>query len=190
MKNWLFLFYFLLPCITTAQTDEQLENMSKEELIELYKKLQNQKRHEHPSTGFEGLFREMSKRMQNMFNDPFLQGLEDDDFMSMGMGIGSQGPEIKNYRKGDQYIVEINTTNIDKSSLKLNIKNGMISISGKTRIDKKNEGSGSQSFMQYESSFSQSFPVPDGADEEKVDIKTEENKMILSFPPKKIGKVI
>ncbi|MFZ8933932.1 MAG: Hsp20/alpha crystallin family protein [Bacteriovoracaceae bacterium] len=182
----IFLTFFSLGA--QGQTDEDLQNMSKEELIKRYKQLkQQEQRAVEEDFGFGQIFKQMNKSFKNLFNDPFLRGLEEDDFG--GIGIRSD-LNIKQYEKDNNYIIEIDTTSIDQESLKIDIKAGIISVKGKTRIEKKNQQGGGQSYMQYESSFSKSFPIPRDADEEKVQIKNEQQSVKIIFPKKKTGKMI
>ena len=188
MKSLLFLIFISLSSIAMSQSEEDLQKLSKEELIKKYRELQrkNQQSTEE-DFGFGQIFKQMNKSLKNLLNDPFLRGLEDDDLGVFGM---DSDLKMHQYEKDGKYIVEIDTTNIDQESLKININNGIISISGKTKIEEKKQQTNGQSFMQFESTFSKSFPVPQNADEEKVDIINEKGAVKIIFPMKRQGKMI
>lgn len=189
-------FFLLLLFVTSAysQTDAELEKLSKEELIQKYKELKKRQLPPDPfaddDMGFGKMFERMQKRFQNFFDDPFYGNLAPGIDPIKGLDMDSSGPQITQKEDDESVTIILNTNNLDKETLKLDIKNGMIQISGKTRVEQKNQTQGAQSFMQYESSFQQSFPVPTDVEADKVEIKNEKDEIRLVFPRKKAGKII
>ncbi len=115
---------------------------------------------------------QMRKQMDQMMGSAFSGGSVFDSG-SLGGGVEvSQGED-------DQYkYVKISGEGVDKDSLDIQIKNGMVSISG--RIEKKvGDGHGYESTSI--SSFSQSFNTPRGVIEDDVKFDTEEDGLVLKF---------
>jgi HSP20 family protein len=85
--------------------------------------------------------------------------------------------------ENDQYVIyEIFLDLIDKNSLKIDIKDGQITLSGQTRIEKENQGSFGVSKSISVSSFTKSFPAPQGVKTEEVQIDHKEKSIVLKFP--------
>lgn len=87
------------------------------------------------------------------------------------------------HKEDDQYkIIEIEVDGLDKESLKIDIAEGMITLSG--RVEK--EYSNQSNYKSYSSSsFSRSFNVPAGVDERSAKIETENDKIIVKFMTKR-----
>lgn len=92
--------------------------------------------------------------------------------------------QLNEYEDGEYKYVEISGNGVQKDSLKVDISNGMISISGEIKQEEANNSSNSFSKSSYISKFSQSFNVPDGVDEANVQIESNENKLVIKFPKK------
>ncbi|MGB0454440.1 MAG: Hsp20/alpha crystallin family protein [Bacteriovoracaceae bacterium] len=101
-------------------------------------------------------------------------------------GFSSDGIKVEEHEDDDFKYVEILADGIDKNSIKIDIANGMISISGEIRKTEDNQSSGSRSMSSYVSSFSRSFNIPYGVSEENVKIDTEDNKIVIKFPKERI----
>ena len=85
--------------------------------------------------------------------------------------------------ENDQYVIyEIFLDLIDKNSLKIDIKDGQITLSGQARIEKENQGNFGVSKSISVSSFTRSFPAPQGVKTEEVQIDHKEKSIVLKFP--------
>ncbi len=85
--------------------------------------------------------------------------------------------------ENDQYVIyEIFLDLIDKNSLKIDIKDGQITLSGQARIEKENKGDFGVSKSISVSSFTRSFPAPQGVKTEDVQIEHKEKSIVLKFP--------
>ncbi|MCB0379034.1 MAG: Hsp20 family protein, partial [Bdellovibrionales bacterium] len=73
---------------------------------------------------------------------------------------------------------------VDDGTLNVNVENGMVTISGRQVQKSQDNEEGSWVHFSSSSSFSQSFSVPYGVDENNVQIKNQGNKVILTFPKK------
>ncbi len=93
-------------------------------------------------------------------------------------GLGQSGIEVASDEDSQYKYLKISGEGVDKDTLDIQIKNGMISISGKVE---KRSGDGQGSSSTYISQFSQSFNVPNGVDEKDVEMETENDTLILKF---------
>jgi len=117
---------------------------------------------------------QMRKQMDQMMNSPFGSSPFDHD---MGAGFES-GVQITSDEDGQYKYIKISGEGVDTDTLDIQIKRGMISISGQVE---KVSGDGQGSRSSYISKFSQSFNTPDGVDEEDVTMDTKEDSVILKF---------
>ena len=112
--------------------------------------------------------------------DQMAQGLQ-------GMGTFGEVGRLET-SENDQFIIyEIFLDQVDKNSLKIDIKNGQITLTGQARIEKENQGQFGTSKSVSVSSFTRSFPAPREVKTEEVQIENKENSVVLKFP--KIPKI-
>lgn len=98
---------------------------------------------------------------------------------TIGGGIG----KVTELYTKDSVILEMDVTNIDNSSMNIEVKNGKISIKGEARIEEKNESQGSSSSSVMVSSFSRVLPVPSGTRASGLRLEyKDENTLHMIFP--------
>lgn len=116
---------------------------------------------------------QMRKQMDQMMGSAFSGASVFDHATGLDGGVEiSQGED-------DQYkYVKIFGEGVDKDSLDIQIKDGMISISG--RVEKKT-GDGQGFSSTSISSFSQRFNTPSGVIEDDVDFDSKDDSVILKF---------
>ena len=114
--------------------------------------------------------RKMRKRMReqdSLFSAPF------DSWFSGRFG-GGNVDEIHSH-EDDQYIYyEIKVEDLESTSINAKVEQGYITITGTTKKGDENS--------HFSSSFQRSFPVPYGVDENKMEMSSEEDKVIIKFP--------
>lgn len=91
--------------------------------------------------------------------------------------MGSLG-ELKSREDNQNIYFDLPLDGIDENTLDVKVSGGQINISG----ENVQESKGSHSTMSFRSSFHRSFPIPPNADIKKVQIKKEENKIVIRFP--------
>lgn len=116
-------------------------------------------------------FEHMRRLQQQM-----LQGMQQP---GSGFEDGSAG-EITTREDDKNIYYDISIEGVDMSKLKVDIKNGMISISGEA--EQKSEDSSQPSY--FKSEFHRSFPVPPNADADKVRAENSKDKLTIVFPKK------
>lgn len=124
----------------------------------------------------------------DFFNDEVFDKMADQ--MAKGMeGIANVGQVGRlETSENDQFIIyEIFLDQVDKNSLKIDIKDGQITLSGQAKIEKENQGQFGTTKSISISSFTRSFPAPQGVKAEEVQIENKENSIVLKFP--KIPKI-
>jgi len=119
----------------------------------------------------------------SFFNDEIFDQMAEQ--MAQGMQTAGSFGEVGNLETSetDQFIIyEIFLDQVDKNSLKIDIKNGQITLSGQARIENENQGQFGTSKSISISSFTRSFPAPQGVKIEEVQIENKENSVVLKFP--------
>jgi HSP20 family protein len=83
----------------------------------------------------------------------------------------------------DRYITyKINIDQVDKNSLKVDIKDGQVTLRGESKVESENKGSFGSSKRLSISSFTRSFPIPRGVKPEEVKIENAQDGLLLKFP--------
>ncbi len=145
--------YFVTDYINLKQ---QKKNVSKEIVKEKNNDID-------PFNQMDQMHDEMLKRANRIFNSSLMGDSFFGNFSNGDINVSEEED------KENKYII-VDAEGIDKESLKINIKNSMVSISGE--IKKTN----------FVSKFSRSFNIPYGVSEENVKITSEEGKVIIKFP--------
>ena len=121
----------------------------------------------------------MQKQMLSQFGDQNLEG-PFNNWYQKRFGGGHVGDFSQ--REDDDFIYyDIDTDKKKPEELKVDVKNGQVTVSGK--FEEKSDSANSNSF--YSSSFTRSFPAPQNTDAEKFKIEQADGKVIIKFPKKK-----
>ncbi len=124
---------------------------------------------------------DLQKQMQNAFkgSGAFFKMMEDSIEDATKDIMGAPVGEIVEKITSEAVILELDVTNIDNSSLNIEVVNDMVSISGEARVEQKSN-SGSRVMV---SSFNRSHPVPEGTKASALRIESVgKNKVQLIFP--------
>jgi len=98
---------------------------------------------------------------------------------TMGVSVG----EITEKITKDSVILEMDITNIDNSTLKIDVQNNEVLITGEARIEKKSHSNSMRANSVVVSSFSRSYPVPRKTIASRLRIEyKDENTMQIIFP--------
>jgi HSP20 family molecular chaperone IbpA len=115
--------------------------------------------------------RKMRQQMEKNMTGPF------DSWFSHKFGGGSVNDITQ--REDDKFVYyDVKVPDVNSTSIKTKVENGYITITG--TVEKKNESSQGESF--YKSSFNRTFPLPDHVDENKMQMSSENNEIVLKFP--------
>jgi HSP20 family protein len=80
--------------------------------------------------------------------------------------------------ENNEYVVEITTSNLNKDNLSISIDNNTISIKGESRVEQKSANSSTIS----SSHFTQSFSIPQDADNNNIIANFEDNILTIRIP--------
>ncbi|MBK24870.1 MAG: hypothetical protein CME70_12800 [Halobacteriovorax sp.] len=129
--------------------------------------------------------KDMQDQMERAFKDTgsifkmMENSIQDATIGAMGVKVGEIVEKVTN----DSVILEMDISNIDNSSINIEVKNGQVSISGEARIEKREEGSGINSKRVMVTSFSRVHPVPTGTRASGLRIENkDENTLQMIFP--------
>lgn len=118
-----------------------------------------------PDRFFEDFFNDDKGSLENTTNPFFEMG---------GKALG----DIKQ-REDKQYVYyDIDLKGQDPKELKIEVKNGEVTISGQTETKENRQGESSY----FSSSFHRAFPVPDGVNGQAFKMERQDQKIILKFP--------
>lgn len=116
---------------------------------------------------------------KHLLSNPF------DSWFSDKFGDGTVNDISK--REDDNFVYyDIKVEDVNSTSINTKIENGYIIITGSIEEksanfdEKENDGFSSQSV--YKSTFKRTFPVPEQVDQNKMQMTTEKNKIVLKFP--------
>ena len=123
-------------------------------------------------------------RMRKMFNSMKMPDMDmafNDSMVSSITGMKGGNVEISTKNDDKFEYIEVVGDDLDPKALNVEIKDGMVSISGtiEKRVD--NDRNGVKSTSSYVSSFQRSFNIPTGVDENKVSFEPKKNKLVIKF---------
>ncbi len=200
MKKTLFTLIIVLLFGTLYSTslcwseDKEDTAALKEEIRQLKERIsQLEKNQAQPSTAavpnasanqwdpFEEM-RQMQNEMENMFQNSFYRrGPSSSGVFNNVMSFDSQ---FNVEDKGNNYLVEIDTTGFDKDKLNVEVHNNSITVSGVKKSETKEDNAQGSFQSQSYGSFLKTVPLPLDADTNSVKMDKQENKIIVNIPKK------
>jgi HSP20 family protein len=128
----------------------------------------------------DGKTKELSR--QNLMPDfsNFFDGFLGSDFMNRD--LGTSVPAVNIFETADNFNIELSAPGYKKNELKIEVDNGILSISGEHKTESSEEN---KTFSRKEfnyGSFKRSFNLPDAVDGDKIDAKYEDGilKVIMA----------
>jgi HSP20 family protein len=91
-------------------------------------------------------------------------------------------PQIETTQRGDRLVVRADLPGVDKDDVHVEVENGVLTISGERRDERKEEREG---FFRSERTYGQFFraiPLPDGARTDECDAKFNDGVLEVSLP--------
>lgn len=127
----------------------------------------------------------------NDFDDDFprLPSLLEDFFVrdnySRSLSTGVNVPAVNIKEEDDKFLVTLAVPGVKKEDIKLNVENGMMTVSSEKKEEKKDKKKGKYSRYEYNfSSFSRSFSLPENADAEDIKAKYEDGELKIELQKK------
>ena len=103
----------------------------------------------------------------------------------LSLSMAGAGVSVTSREDSSYYYIDAKIPGVDKNSLKIDVKDGMISLSASAKSESRT--SKNTNSISY-SSVQQSFPIPDGADAMNMEVisdKIDEGLVVIRFP--KVG---
>ena len=95
---------------------------------------------------------------------------------------GGTANDISKREDKDFVYYDISVDDINSTSINTKVENGYITITGSTEKSSGGRDRSNPSETTFKSTFSRTFPLPDHVDQNKMQMSTEKNKIILKFP--------
>ncbi|MFC1551596.1 Hsp20/alpha crystallin family protein [Candidatus Latescibacterota bacterium] len=80
------------------------------------------------------------------------------------------------------YVIDIELSGIDKTDIKVEVKNDVLTISGERKEEKKTKEKGYQSIERHYGQFERKFSLPDIVNAENISAKYDNGVMTLTLP--------
>jgi len=116
--------------------------------------------------------------------DPFdiLDNVFDKDYFS---GADARCPAVDVREKDGHYLIEAELPGVSEKDLKLELKDGLLTLSSEKKEENKEEKDGKWIRKERrESYFSRSFELPEDADGEKIEAKFKDGLLTVELPKK------
>lgn len=91
-------------------------------------------------------------------------------------------PRADVIEKDNSYEVTVELPGIEKDAVKVSVGKGVLTVSGETKAEHKDEGRGYYRLERRYGTFSRSFELPEGVDPEKIEASFKNGLLKLSVP--------
>ena len=112
---------------------------------------------------------------------PDLSDFFSDDWFHSKVGNGGWAPAINVVDNEDNYEVEVAAPGIKKDDFKIQVENGVLTISGESSKEEEEERKNYTRKEFSSRSFSKSFTLPDNVEAEQVSAKHEDGVLRLTL---------
>jgi HSP20 family protein len=117
--------------------------------------------------------------------DPFeiLDNVFDRDYFP---ALAARSPVVNVREKDGRYLIEAELPGVSEKDLKLELKDGLLTLSTEKKEEKKDEAEDGKWIRRErsESFFSRSFELPDDADGDKIEAKFKDGLLTVELPKK------
>ena len=107
------------------------------------------------------------------------------------MPVKYRHPVANVYETEKDFVAELEMPGINKSDIKVNVKDGYLEIKAEKKQEKREEKKGTKSYQSSYCGFYRNIPLPDGVDERKISGNYKDGVLKLSIPKtgetKKLG---
>ncbi len=100
------------------------------------------------------------------------------------LGMGDWHPRVDISEKQDHYLIKADIPGVAKEDLKVTVANGILTIEGERRQEKKEENERLHRLERSVGSFSRSFALPDDADADALRATSAEGQLTVTVPKK------
>ncbi|MDA8427240.1 MAG: Hsp20 family protein [Treponema sp.] len=136
-------------------------------------------------TMYDNLFPVIRNTMDSVYRaNPFelLNSVFDEDFFP----AASRKPVMDVREEDNRYVIEAELPGLSEKDIKLELKDGVLSLSTSAKEEKKEENKDLKWLRRErrEFSFERSFELPEDADGEKIDARFKDGLLVVDLPKK------
>jgi HSP20 family protein len=110
-------------------------------------------------------------------------------FGSLGLGTGAiqatpivWSPQIEVERRDGNLVVRADLPGVDPSDVNVEVDDGVLTISGERRDERREERDGSFRTERFYGRFHRAIPLPEGADDSRVEARFENGVLDVTIP--------
>jgi len=137
------------------------------------------------------IFKDFQKLQEDMnrifesFHKRFFSNIEIPTIGDLNSGAFSMSVKTDVIDKGDKYVIKANLPGVDKNSIKVEVKNNILSIKAETKQEKE-EKKGDKIIRQerFIGSFYRAMSLPDDADSDKLTTEYKDGVLTIIIPKK------
>jgi len=137
------------------------------------------------------MFKEFQKlqedmnRIFNSFHKRFFSNIEIPTIGNLNSGAFSMSVKTDVVDRGDRYEIKANLPGVDKKSIKVEVKNSILSIKAETKKERE-EKKGDRLIRQerFIGSFYRAMSLPDDADSDKLKTEYKDGVLTITIPKK------
>ncbi|MGM0632033.1 MAG: Hsp20/alpha crystallin family protein [Pseudomonadota bacterium] len=104
------------------------------------------------------------------------------------MGMGEWNPAVDIREEPDRYLIQVDVPGVDPKDVDITLDNGLLTISGERKEEKSTGDGNYQRTERFHGSFYRRFSLPDAADADKVDARSEKGVVEITIPKAKKSK--
>lgn len=102
-------------------------------------------------------------------------------------GSGFEGeahwtPRVDIFEDDKAYNISVELPGMDQKDVHVNLENKVLSISGERKLEQEKKKDGYARVERFYGSFSRSFYLPDGVDQEKIEAKMDKGVLHVALP--------
>jgi len=136
-------------------------------------------------TMYDNLFPVIRNTVGSVYRaNPFelLNSVFDEDFFP----ASSRKPVVDVREEDQRYVIEAELPGLSEKDIKLELKDGVLSLSTSSKEEKKEEDTGRKWLRRErrEFAFERSFELPEDADGEKIDARFKDGLLVVDIPKK------
>jgi len=91
-------------------------------------------------------------------------------------------PRVDISETDKEFVIKAEVPDINKEDVKVNVENGVLTLSGERKQEKEEKGKKFHRVERYYGSFCRSFALPDNVDEAKIDATFKDGMLTLTIP--------
>ena len=122
-------------------------------------------------------------RFDTFFDDAFGSLLKTDFYNE-----GRLSPSVDVYEKNDEYVINAEIPGLSKEEIKIDVKDGSLTISGEKKYEDKNEDENYIRVERRSGKFERTFNLPENVNAESVSASYKNGVLQVSLPKKEEAK--